>query len=102
MQIDTIIGVAVDTVPQVRNGNIKAFAVTAKNRIASLPDVPSVDEAGLPGLHFSLWIALWAPKGTPKDAIAKLNASAMDLLADPAMQQAPSPHQRSGMRGHMR
>ena len=51
------------------------------------PDVPTVDEAGVPGLTFQLWQGMWAPKGTPKDVIAKLNEAVMDALADPAVRQ---------------
>ena len=58
---------------QVRAGKIKAFAVTAKERLQSPPEVPTVDEAGLPGLYISVWHGLWAPKGTPKDVIASLS-----------------------------
>ncbi len=54
------------SLPQVRAGAIKAYAVTAKSRLAAAPDIPTVDEAGLPGFHASVWYALWAPKGTPK------------------------------------
>ena len=71
--------------PQVRAGKIKAYAVTAKNRLAAAPDIPTVDEAGLPGFYFSVWTAFWAPKGTPKDVIAKLNAAVVESLADPAV-----------------
>ena len=66
-------------------GKIKAYAVTAKSRLAAAPDIPTVDEAGLPGFYMSIWYALWAPKGTPKDVIAKLNAAVVDALADPAV-----------------
>jgi tripartite-type tricarboxylate transporter receptor subunit TctC len=60
------------------------IAVTARNRLAVAPDIPSVDEAGLPGLYFSLWAGLFAPKGTPKDIIGKLNAAAVSTFSDPA------------------
>jgi tripartite-type tricarboxylate transporter receptor subunit TctC len=73
--------------PQVRAGSIKAFAVTAKSRLAIAPDIPSVDEAGLPGLYFSLWAGLFAPRGTSKDVIAKLNAAAMSGLSDPSIRE---------------
>ncbi len=63
---------------QVRAGNIKAYAVTAKSRIAVAPDIPTTDEAGLPGFYFSFWHALWAPKGTPKEIVAKLNDAAVE------------------------
>ena len=81
-QIDMIIDDPTNSLPQVRAGKIKAFAVTAKSRLAAAPDIPTVDEAGLPGFYFSRWHALWAPKGTPKDAIAKLNAAVVAALAD--------------------
>ena len=61
----------------------RAYAVTAKERIAVAPDIPTTDEAGLPGFYFSFWHAMWAPKGTPKAIIAKLNAAVMAALADP-------------------
>ncbi len=60
---------------------------TAKKRSAGAPDIPTVDEAGLPGFHFSVWTGFWAPKGTPKDVIAKLNAAVQDALADPAVRK---------------
>jgi tripartite-type tricarboxylate transporter receptor subunit TctC len=84
-QIDLMIDNPTNSLPQVRAGNIKAFAVTAKNRLASAPDIPTVDEAGLPKFYISHWHALWVPKGTPKDVIVKLNAAVVDSLADPAV-----------------
>jgi tripartite-type tricarboxylate transporter receptor subunit TctC len=71
------------SMPQVRGGNIKAFAVTAKTRIAIAPEIPTTDEAGLPGFYFSFWHAFWVPKGTPKDIVAKLNDALVQALADP-------------------
>ena len=71
------------SLPQIKAGALKTYAVTAKNRIASAPDIPTTDEAGLPGFYFSFWHAMWAPKGTPKAIIAKLNAAAVAALADP-------------------
>jgi tripartite-type tricarboxylate transporter receptor subunit TctC len=67
----------------VRSGDLKAYAVTAKSRIAVAPDIPTTDEAGLPGFYFSFWHAMWAPKGTPKPIIAKLNAAIVAALEDP-------------------
>jgi tripartite-type tricarboxylate transporter receptor subunit TctC len=81
--IEMIIDDPTSSLPQVRAGRIKAFAVTARNRLAAAPDIPTVDEAGLPGFYFSRWHALWAPKATPKDIIAKLNAAVVGALADP-------------------
>ena len=71
--------------PQVRSGAVKAYAVTAGSRLAVAPEIPTVDEAGLPGLHLSVWFRLFAPKGTPKGVIAKLNAAAAEALADPGL-----------------
>lgn len=78
----------IDTsLPQVRAGLIKAYAVTANSRLAMAPEVPTVDEAGLPRLQFSMWYGLWAPKGTPKDVITKLNEAVVIALADPIVRQ---------------
>jgi tripartite-type tricarboxylate transporter receptor subunit TctC len=84
-QIDMIIDDPTNSLPHVCAGRIKAFAVTAKTRMAAAPDVPTVDEAGLPGFYFSRWHALWVPKATPKNIVGKLNAAITDALADPAM-----------------
>jgi tripartite-type tricarboxylate transporter receptor subunit TctC len=84
-QIDMIIDDPTSSLPQVRAGKIKAFAVTAKARLAAAPEIPTVDEAGLSGFYFSRWHALWLPKGTPKDVIAKLNGAVVAALADPAV-----------------
>ena len=84
-QIDMGFANPATALPHVQAGSIKAFAVTAKNRLAVAPDIPSVDEAGLPGLHFSLWAGLFAPKGTPRNIIDKLNSAAVDTLSDPNM-----------------
>jgi len=86
-QIDMMIDLAASAMPQVRAGNVKAFAVTAKARLAAAPEVPTVDEAGLPGFHVLSWHAIWAPKATPKDVVARLNAAAATALADPAVRQ---------------
>jgi tripartite-type tricarboxylate transporter receptor subunit TctC len=71
----------------VRGGKVRAYAVTAKTRIASAPDIPTVDEAGLPGFYMSIWHAFWAPKGTPREATARLNAALREALADPAVRK---------------
>jgi len=84
-QIDLLFDQAINALANIRAGKIRAYAVTAKARLDSAPDIPTVDEAGLPGLHMSVWNALWVPKGTPKGVIAKLNASALEALADPAV-----------------
>jgi tripartite-type tricarboxylate transporter receptor subunit TctC len=84
-QIDLVMNAASDSLPQVRAGTVKAIAVMAKRRLSVLPDTTAVDEAGLPGFHFSQWFGLWAPKGTPNDVIAKINGAAVKALADPTM-----------------
>jgi len=86
-RIDLMVDTPVGSVPQVRAGTIKAFAVTAKDRLTALPAVPTVDEAGVPGLYVSFWQAMWAPRGTPKDITSKLNSAAMKALADPVVRQ---------------
>jgi tripartite-type tricarboxylate transporter receptor subunit TctC len=86
-QIDMIVDQASNSVPQVLEGRIRAYAISDTKRLAAAPDIPTADEAGLPGFHISLWNALWAPKGTPKEIIAKLNAAVMDALADPAVRK---------------
>ncbi len=58
-----------------------------KDRYPSAPDIPTTDDAGLPGFHMTVWNALWAVKGTPKDIINRLNAAAVEALADPAVQK---------------
>jgi tripartite-type tricarboxylate transporter receptor subunit TctC len=84
-QIDIIVDQTSNSISQVRAGTIRAYAVTDDKRVASAPDVPAVDEAGLPGFHMTLWSGLWVPKGTPKEIVAKLNAAAVDALNDPAV-----------------
>jgi tripartite-type tricarboxylate transporter receptor subunit TctC len=86
-QIDLLFDQAVSALTNIRAGKIRAYAVTAKTRLASAPDIPTVDEAGLPGFYMSVWNALWVPKGTPKKVIAQLNAAAMDAMADPTVRQ---------------
>ncbi len=71
--------------PQISAGRIKVYAVTAKSRLAVAPNIPTTDEAGLPGFYLSYWHGLWAPRGTPKDVVARLNAAVVDALADPAV-----------------
>ena len=70
-----------------RTGAVKAFAVTAGKRLAVAPEIPTVDESGLPGLQILGWFGLFAPKGTPRDIIGKLNAAVVDALADPYVRQ---------------
>ena len=102
-QIDLILDQASNSMAQVRAGTIKAYAVTAKTRLPSLPEIPTVDEAGAPGLYISVWYGLWAPKGTPKEIIARLNDAAVVAMADPKVLarmadfglEVPPPEQRT-------
>jgi tripartite-type tricarboxylate transporter receptor subunit TctC len=84
-QIDLLFTQAALALPQVRAGAVKAYGVTAKNRLAAAPDIPTVDEAGVRGLYVSGWFGLFAPKGTPKNIIGKLNSAVVDALAQPAV-----------------
>jgi tripartite-type tricarboxylate transporter receptor subunit TctC len=86
-QIDLMFDTSANSLPQVRAGSIKAYAVTSKTRLAAAPEIPTVDEAGLPGFHISNWRGLWAPRGTPKEVIAKLNDAVVQALADPTVRQ---------------
>jgi tripartite-type tricarboxylate transporter receptor subunit TctC len=86
-QIDFMFDQASNVLPQLQGGTIKAFAVTARERLPSAPDVPTVQQAGLPDLDISVWHGLWVPKATAKDAIAKLNGAAVAALTDPAVRQ---------------
>jgi tripartite-type tricarboxylate transporter receptor subunit TctC len=84
-QIDFMCDLAANSLSQVRAGNLKAFAVLAKKRWFAAPDVPTTDEAGLPGTYLSTWHGLWAPHGTPKDIVAKLNAAVVAAFAGPGV-----------------
>ena len=84
-QIDLSCPEAGQTLPQFRAGSIKAFAVLQNKRWFAAPDVPTIDEAGVPGLHFPFWHGMWAPKGTPKDVVDKLVAAVSEALGDPAV-----------------
>jgi tripartite-type tricarboxylate transporter receptor subunit TctC len=75
------------SLPYVRAGAIKAYAITAAYRLAYAPDIPAIDEEGLPGFHLSYWQAMWVPKGTPRDAVTKLNAAVVESLADPGVRE---------------
>jgi tripartite-type tricarboxylate transporter receptor subunit TctC len=85
--IDLTFDQAITALPHVRNGTVKAYAVTSGARLAAAPDIPTVDEAGAPGVYISTWYGMWVPKGTPPDVIGKLTAAAMDALADPVVRQ---------------
>ena len=83
-QIDMIVDQTSNSIQQVRAGNIRAYAITDAKRVESAADIPTVDEAGLPGFHMTLWSGMWVPKGTPPDIVARLNGAAVDALNDPA------------------
>jgi tripartite-type tricarboxylate transporter receptor subunit TctC len=86
-QIDIIVDQTSNSISQVRAGNIRAYAVTDDKRVASAPEVPTVDEAGLPGFHMTLWSGLWVPRGTPKEIVARLNTATVEALNDPAVRK---------------
>jgi len=85
--VDLIFEQSSGLIPHVRAGKIRAYAVTAMARLASAPDIPTVDEAGLPGLYMAVWHGIWVPRNTPKDIIAKLNTAIVETLADPTIRQ---------------
>ena len=85
--IDLMFDQAANSLPQVRAGKVRAFAVTAKTRLAAAPEIPTVDELGVPGLYISIWHAFWAPRGTPREVVARLNAAMIEALADPGVRQ---------------
>jgi tripartite-type tricarboxylate transporter receptor subunit TctC len=86
-QIDVLLDTPATSLSQVNAGTLKAYAVTAKDRLAIAPGIPTVDEAGLSGFYFSFWHAFWVPKGTSKSIIAKLNEAVVAALADPAVRK---------------
>jgi len=85
--IDLMFDQPPNSLPHMRDGKIKAYAVTAKARLASAPDIPTVDEAGLPRFYISVWSGMWAPKGTPQEVVSKLNAAVVDALANQTVQR---------------
>ncbi len=85
--IDISFDQAASSLPLVRSGKVRAYAVTQTTRLKAAPEIPTVDEAGLPDYHMAVWHGIWAPKGTPAAVIARLNGSIVDALADPATQK---------------
>src|SRR3989442_1510779 len=85
--IDLTFDQAISSLPYIRSGAVKAYAVTSNARLAAAPDIPTVDEAGAPGVYISTLHGMWVPKGTPPDVIHRLTAAAMDALADPAVRR---------------
>ncbi len=86
-QIDILLDTPATSMPHVSAGSIKAYAVTARSRLAVAPDIPTVDEAGLPNFYFSFWHAIWVPKGTPKNVVGKLNEAVVSALTDPVVRK---------------
>jgi tripartite-type tricarboxylate transporter receptor subunit TctC len=86
-QLDFMIDQATNSLPQVSAGKIRAYAVTSKTRLTAAPDIPTLDEAGLPGFYISIWQGLWLPRRTPQDIVAKLNAAVVAALATPKVHQ---------------
>ena len=86
-QIDLIVDQLSNSINQVRAGTIRGYAVTDAKRAESATDIPTADEAGLPGFRMTLWSGLWVPKGTPKEIITRLNAAAVEALNDPSVRK---------------
>jgi len=86
-QIDLIVDQTSNSINQIRAGTIRAYAVTDSKRVEQAPDIPTTDEAGLSGFHMTLWSGLWAPKSTPKEIVARLNAAAVDALNDSSVRK---------------
>jgi tripartite-type tricarboxylate transporter receptor subunit TctC len=86
-RIDVMCTSPASSLSMVRNGLVRGYAITASNRLASAPEIPTVDESGFPGFHISVWGGLFAPKGTPPAVVARLNAAAVQALADPLVRQ---------------
>ena len=86
-QVDFMCDQTTNTTSQIKGGKIKVYGVTTKKRVASLPDVPTMDEAGLKGFEVSVWHALYAPKGTPKPVIDKLTKALQEALKDATVKQ---------------
>ena len=86
-QIDLVFDQLSNSLPQLQARTIRSYAVMAQTRAIAAPDIPTVDEAGLPKLYLPVWNGMWAPKGTPKDIVSKLNKAVIESLADPAVRQ---------------
>jgi tripartite-type tricarboxylate transporter receptor subunit TctC len=85
--VDLSFSDAISALTQVQGGTIKTYAVMSKNRLPGAPQIPSVDEAGLPGFYDSVWSGIWAPKGTPAAIIDKLNAAVVAAVDDPTVRE---------------
>ena len=101
--VDLTFDQAMTALAHIRGGGVKAYAVTSPKRLEAAPEIPSIDEAGAPGVHILTWYGLWVPKGTPQEAIDKLGNAARAALADPATrarlaqlgQEIPPPEQQT-------
>lgn len=101
--IDLTFDQAITSLPHIRNATVKAFAVTSPSRLAAAPDIPTVDEAGAPGVYISTWYGMWVPTGTPQEVVRRLGSAAMGALADPSVrkrladlgQEIPPPEQQT-------
>ncbi len=86
-QIQIMVDQSSNALPQVQGGKVRAYAVTARERSAAMKDIPTAAEAGFPGMEVSIWHGLWAPKGTPREIVDRLNAAAIATFADPAIRK---------------
>jgi tripartite-type tricarboxylate transporter receptor subunit TctC len=86
-QVDLTCLQASDLLPHVRDGNIRAYAILAGAPWMRAPEIPTIDEAGVPGLHMPFWHGLWAPANTPREIVGKLNQAAVEAVADPYVRQ---------------
>jgi len=86
-QVDFMCDQTTNTTSQIKGGKVKAYAVTTKTRVPSLPNIPTANEAGLPGFEVAVWHGLYAPKGTPKPVIDKVDAALLVALKDPIVKQ---------------
>jgi tripartite-type tricarboxylate transporter receptor subunit TctC len=84
-RVNLVIDLPLNSLPYVRAGSLKAYAVLSRSRMTLAPDIPTVDKAGVPGLYIEGWYSIYGPKGIPKDVVSRLNAAAMETLADPAV-----------------
>jgi tripartite-type tricarboxylate transporter receptor subunit TctC len=87
LRADMIFGMPLITLPHIQAGRLKAYAFMAKSHLEAAPGIPTVDEAGAAGAYSTSWVSPWAPKGTPKDIIGKLNAATVEAMADPAVRR---------------